>query len=431
MELENIELKNLKYALFVRSNFLPMFLATFLGTFNDNLIRSALVVLIAYSAHDALPFSISPEIMVTLCSAILIIPMVIFSSLAGEMADKYDKARLIVYTKIAEIFIMAAAAYGFYYQHIPLLMVTLFASGTHSAFYVPIKFSILPQHLKKGELLAANGFIASGSYLAILAGMICGGILITTEGLVIGKVILTLATLGFIASLFIPPAPSTHPETLLCFNLWRGSCNLIKTIWHDALMRKIILALSWFITVGSVYISQFANYARSEVHANNEVYIIFLTVFSVGVAIGSLLCDTILKGQISARFTPLSAIGISLFTTLMVVTTPTPENGNLMTIHEFFSVSNHWLMVASMLMVAVFGGIYIVPLYALLQEHSKPSHRSQVIAASNLSDSIGMTIAAVISALLLYIGLSIKDLFIIIAFITIGVAFYVRRISAD
>ncbi len=430
MELETIHIADLKYKLFSSQRFLPMFLATFLGTFNDNLIRAGLVVMIAYASQHNLSLPIKPEILVTICSALLILPMVLFSSLAGELADKYDKATLVKITKLAEIFIMSAAAFGFAEKNITLLMVLLFFSGTHSAFYVPIKFSILPQHLKHGELLAGNGFIASGSYLAILAGMIAGGLVIEISHYLIGIMAVSIAVIGFIASLFIPSAPSAHPEAKICFNLWRGSINIIRHTRSDRILVRAIFSLSWFITVGSIYISQFANYARGVVHADNEVYILFLTVFSVGTAIGSLLCDNLLKSQISTRFTPIAAVGISIFTALMVFFTPITNSDDLMTIGEFFSVSSHILVLGCMLMVAICGGLYIVPLYALLQERAKSSHRSQIIATSNLCDSIAMTIAAIISTILLSYGLGVKDLFVIVAFITIFVAWYVRKIGA-
>lgn len=431
MELDGIHLQNtLKYKLFLSRRFLPMFLSICFGIFNDNLIRSGLVVLITYSAKHNIYLPVAPEILVTICYALLVIPMVLFSSLAGEIADKFEKSRLVVITKIAEIFIVSAASYGFYHNDINLLMIILFVSGTHSAFNIPIKFSILPQHLKREELLVGNGFIASGSYLAILIGMIVGGIIIEYPGNLIGIVAVSIAITGFIASLFIPSAPSAHPQMKIDLNLWKSSRSIIAYAWRDDTLKRTILALSWFITVGSIYIAQFANYARSVIHADNEVYILFLTVFSVGIAIGSLLCDTLLKSQISTRFTPYSALGIAVFTMLMIYFTPTPVSDALMNLEEFFRMNSHLLVIGCMLLVAICGGLYIVPLYALLQSRTTPTHRSQIIAASNLSDSIAMTISAIISAILLSYGLGIKDLFIIVAFLTIGVAWYVRKIVA-
>ncbi len=427
--LETLHLENLKYSLFGSRRFLPMFLATFLGTLNDNIIRSGLVVMIAYAAQHEISLFADPEILVTICSALLVLPMVLFSSVAGQLADKCDKSRLVRLTKLAEIFIMLGVAYGFYSQNIILLMGLLFASGTHSTFYVPIKFSILPQHLRAGELVAGNGFIASGSYLAILAGMIAGGLLVEEPNNLIGIVAVAIALCGLVASLFIPPAPSAHPQTIVSFNLWRGSREIIAHAMRDKILTRTILSLSWFIVIGSIYIAQFANYARGVVHADNEVYIVFLTIFSLGVAVGSMLCDALLKGEISTRYTTASAVGMAFFTMLMVVSTPPPLHDGLMTVREFFGVPHNFLVVFSMLMVAVCGGLYMVPLYAVLQSRSGAQHRSQIIAASNLSDSICMTIAAIISAALLYCGLGVQDLFAIVAAITLAVALYVRKIS--
>lgn len=422
---------NLKYNLFANRRFLPMFLASFLGTFNDNLLRSGLVVLIAYSAEHGISLFADPKILVTLCSALLVLPMVLFSSVAGQLADKCDKALLVKLTKLAEIFIMLGVAYGFYSQNVILLMSLLFISGTHTTFVIPIKFSILPQHLRNGELLAGNGFIASGGYLAILIGMIAGGLLVDAPYNFLGITVVTLAISGFTASLFIPPAPSVHPETVVNFNLWRGNIEIIIHAKKDPILVRIILMLSWFIVVGFVYISQIANYARSVVHADNKVYIVFLTVFSLGMATGSLICDNLLKGQISTRFTSISAVGVAIFTFLMVGFTKVfigaPINAELAGVSQFFSTPSHFLIVFSMFMVAACGGICMTPLYAAMQTRTNHKHRSQIIAASNLSDSVAMTIAAIASVAILSSGFGVQELFIAIAIITLAVAFYARE----
>ena len=186
MELRALQLKNRKFSLFLKRRFLPIFLATFLGTFNDNLLRSGLVILIAYAAHNGLALPAKPEILVTICSAILMMPFILFSSIAGSLADKYEKSRLVMIAKAAEIAIMCLVFYGFSQHDIVLLMCLLFLSGTHTTFYSPVKFSILPDHLSKQEMLAGNGFVASGSYLAVLFGLIAGGLLVETPGNVIG-----------------------------------------------------------------------------------------------------------------------------------------------------------------------------------------------------------------------------------------------------
>lgn len=429
MELEVLHIEKKKYSLFIRRRFLPIFLATSLGAFNDNLLRSGLVVLIAYAMTKGITLPTRPEILVTICSALLVIPMLLFSFIAGQVADKYEKSRLVVLTKIAEVGIMACVYYGFETQNITLLMAMLFISGTHSTFYGPIKFSILPDHLKHNELLAGNGFMAGGSYLAVLLGMVTGGLLVEMPGNLIGEVAILISVIGLLASLRIPHSKPAHPEMVVNYNIWHGSHEMIKAAKETKLLMYSIFALSWFLLIGSVYMSQFPNYAQGVVRGNNEVYILFLTTFSVGIAIGSLLCDTLLDGKISGKLTRWAALGVSVFTYGMIILTPEPTHQGLMTVSEYLKNHSHWPVLFCTMMSAVSGGMYMVPLYALLQSQTISTHRSRVLAASNFSDSIFITFAALVSALLLYYGLDVKDLFIVLATLNLPVVWYARKIT--
>ena len=430
MEINHLDLEKLKYSLFLKRRFLPIFLTVFLGTFNDNLLRSGLVVMIAYAASHDVTLPMRPEILVTICSALLGLPLLFFSCIAGPVADKYEKSRLAVYTKIAEVGIMIGAYIGFTTENIYLLMAMLFVSGTHSTFCGPIKFSILPEQLSKDELVAANGFMAGGTYLAMLTGLITGGFLIETSHTIIGLTALGIACAGLVASLLIPNSHVRHENTHVSLNIWRGTVSIISHGIADKKMMHTIFALSWFMLVGSIYMTQFSNYAQGKVGGNNEVYILFLTVFSIGTAIGSLMCDTLLKGQISAHMTPYAAAGIALFTYLMVATTPTPTHEGFIGAHEFLMSAQHWPVLLSMMMVAVSGGIYIVPLYAMLQSGCAAHIRSQVVAASGLSDAIFMTLGAFFSAVILSFGFDILDVFTVVALLTVGVVFYARKVFA-
>jgi acyl-[acyl-carrier-protein]-phospholipid O-acyltransferase / long-chain-fatty-acid--[acyl-carrier-protein] ligase len=431
MELETIHLENLKYSLFSKRRFLPLFLASFFGAFNDNLLRSGLVVLIAYSADQGIVLPTKPEILVTICSALLILPLLFFSSITGTLADKFEKSRLVIFAKLAEVAIMCGAFYGFATHNIYLLMLLLFISGTHTAFYGPIKYSLLPEHLPAGELMAANGFMASGGYLAVLFGMITGGWLALMQMNYIGMTAVGIACGGLLASMFIPRSVAAHPAAVIDFNVWKGARTMVAYIFSvDRTILHTILALSWFLLVGSVYMAQFANYAHSVVHANNQVYILFLTVFSIGLAIGSVACDTLLKGEISTRLIPWAALGISMFTYLMVWATPTASHENLIDVSTFLQVPMHWVLLAFMLLVAISGGLYMVPLYTVLQSRADEQYRSRIMAASNFSDSIFMTTAAIISALLLMLGVGILQLFLIVATFNLGAAAYARRLGA-
>lgn len=417
----------LKYKLFLKRRFAPLFVAQFLGAFNDNMIRSGLVVLIAYADSKGIKLAAPAEILVTICSALLVVPFLIFSSVAGQLADKYEKGRLVIYTKIAEVGIMTVACYGFATHDINLLMFMLFVSGTHSTFFGPIKYSILPEHLKSDELLAGNGFIAGGSYLGILFGLICGGLLIEVPGNVIGYAAVLIASTGLLAAVLIPSSPPAAPEIEIGYHWIRGTAEMLEHAKRHRVVFLSILGLSWFLLQGSVFMAQFSNYAKSVVHANNEVYTLFLTIFSLGIALGSVFCDKLLKGEITARLSPYALLGVSVFTYLMLFFTPVPQHEGLMDVHEFITAPEHLPMLLSMLMVAVCGGIYIVPLYAILQSKSEARSRSQVIAASNVFDSLFMTIAAVVSAVLLQVGFVITDLFIVTATLNLFVAIYALR----
>ncbi len=422
-----VHVSPLKYKLFMRRRFLPIFIATFFGAFNDNMIRSGLVVLIAYSVTKGIPLPMQPEILVTICGALLMFPLILFSSITGSLADKYEKSRLVVYAKIAEVAIMALAFFGFQTTNIPLLMVVLFISGCHTAFYSPIKFSILPDHLSKEELLAANGFMAGASYIAILFGLIAGGLLVEYPGNLIGFAAIGVAVGGLAAAWFIPPSKIAHPGIKLDWNLWRGTRQILSYATMDKKVWLPIVALSWFLLFASVYMSQFANFAQGVVGANNQVYILLLTVFSIGTAIGSLTCDTLLKGEITAKFLPYAAGGLSLFTYLLVLVTPYPHVP-LLDAWSFLEIPQNWLVMGCMMLVSMSGGIYIVPLYAMLQANTPTQYRSRIIAASNLNDAVFMTTSAVVSALLLSFGFGILDLFKIIATLNLFVVWYARKI---
>ncbi|MDE3038876.1 MAG: hypothetical protein KGJ21_10570, partial [Pseudomonadota bacterium] len=320
--------------------------------------------------------------------------------------------------------------YGFAARDVPLLMGLLFVSGTHTTFYSPIKFSLLPDHLTHGELLAGNGFMAGGIYLSVLFGLIAGGLLVDLPGDVIGETALTVACLGILASLFIPLSSVAHSGMRIQWHLWRGSKEIIFHASRDKRVLLSILGLSWYTLVGSVFMSQFANYAQGVVRGDNEVYILFLTIFSIGIAVGALLCDWLLKGQVSPKLTPLTALAVSLFTYMLVAATPHPGPAPLQDVQSFVTAPQHWLLLAAMLMVAVSGGIYMVPLYAMLQSHTPAEYRSRIMAASNLSDSVFMTVAALVSAGLLSLGLRITDLFLLVATLNLGVACYARRFTA-
>lgn len=427
----SVDIIHLKYGLFLNRRFLPLFLAQFLGSFNDNLLRNGLVVMIAFASEKGIILPMDkPAVLVTICSALLILPFILFSSLAGQMADKFSKGQLITYTKIAEIGIMTCAFYGFYTENVLLLMALLFISGTHSTFFGPIKYSILPEQLTEGELLAGNGFISGGTYLGILGGLIAGASLVAYPDNLIGYVAVGIALTGFVASLFIPRGTATAPEAHIHYNLWTSTKEMLGFAASSKTLMHAIIGISWFLMMGSVMMTQFANYSKEVLLGDHEVYIALLTMFSIGIAVGATLADQILKGEITAKLSPWALLGMSGFLLSMVLTTPPPLHEGLIGVETFFLDPYHWPMIGSVVMIAVCGGIYMVPLYAMLQTHSQSHFRSRVIAASNMIDSIFMTVAAIISVLLLHYGFSIPDLFLLLAAANLGVFLYARKLTA-
>lgn len=422
----------LKYGLFGTKRFLPLFLAQFLGAFNDNLLRNGLIVMIAFAAERGIDLPMDrPAVLVTICSGLLVAPFILFSSLAGQLADKFEKGQLVTYTKIAEIGIMAGAFYGFQTNNIELLMALLFVSGTHSTFFGPIKYSVLPELLKPGELLAGNGFISGGTHLGILFGLIAGAILVEMDGNVIGYTALCIAALGLLASVLIPRGKAESPDTHVHYNLWESTKEMVRFATSSKTLLGTIIGLSWFLMIGSVLMAQFANYAKEVIHADNEVYTAFLTIFSIGMAAGATIADKLLKGEVSAKFAPWSLLGISAFTVGMVICTwwIDIDYTELMGLKAFFSNPLHWPVVICMMMTAFCGGVYMVPLYAMLQTHSQAAYRSRVIAASNMSDSLFMTVAAIVSALLLHWDYSITDLFLLLAAANLAMFLWARRVT--
>ncbi len=404
-----------QFSLLKTKRFLPLFVTQFLGSFNDNLFRSALAVLITYQFTQS-PFSwLTAGVMVALCSTLLVIPFPILSPLAGQLADKYDKAKLIRLVKISELIIMSIAAYGFIYSNIYLLMLMLLMGGVHSAFFGPLKYSILSDHLKESELLAGNSLLAGGTYASVLAGLIFGGVLVDTDqsGLLIGVVLVCGALLGLISSHFILPTIPAAPALKLNYNFIKEAVKIVKYTSTNRSVFLPILGLSWFLLIAAVFMGQFPTYAKA-VGANSEVYSLFLAIFSLGIGLGALICHRILKGEISARYTPVASFFISFFMIMLVLTSDKTSHTELVGLGEFINHAANWPLMVSMLGIAVAGGIYIVPLYTLMQARAEAEFRSRVVAARNVLNSIFITLAMLISAAILAAGLDVFDLFTII-----------------
>ena len=419
-------------SLLTTRRFLPLFCTQFLGAFNDNVFKNALVILITYIAAEQT--GVNAQVLVTMAAGLFILPFFLFSATAGQLADKYEKSRLIRMTKVMEIVLMSVAGIGFYLHHIWMLMVVLFMVGTQATLFGPLKYSVLPDHLEENELISGNAMVEAGTFLAILLGTILGGLLILADGGVayVAAIILGLALLGWLASWYIPSAAPSAPNLHVSWNIaaetWRiiGYSRVNKDVFLS------IIGISWFWLVGATFLSQFPNFAKVTLHAGAEVVTFFLTLFSVGIGIGSMLCNRLLKGEITATYVPYGALGMALFTVALYVACqflPTPDvTTPFITFREFIAMPSHWPVCLTLLGTAICGGIYIVPLYTIMQARSEHSHRARVVAANNVLNALFMVASAIGTLVLFEIGVSVVEVFLLVAMVNFPVAWQVNKL---
>ena len=393
---------------------MPLFLTQFLGAFNDNFFKSALMMLITYRIGDA--SGVDPRILVNAAAGVFILPFFVFAPTASDLADKYDRSDLMRWVKFAEIVVMSGAAFGFWLGNAWLLMVVLFLMGAQSAFFSPAKYSILPQHLKEDELIAGNGLIQMGTYLAILSGTIAGGLMILRDNGIywVGGLAVTIAALGWLFSMFIPPTKPIDPSRKVSFRIVKRTVEMFSDVYPMRRVFGSMLAISWFWLVGSVFLAQFPTYARMILGADESVATAFLAVFSCGIGIGSMFCDSLLKGKVTSKYVPAAAYGIAIASVLLWYVSnrpPVPEGTPIVGAWEFFTNPANFMITACLFVIAFCGGLYIVPLYAIMQTEAGDKV-SGVIACSNISDSVFMALAAVGASVLISMGVSIPQLFL-------------------
>ncbi len=404
--------------------FLPLFVTQLLGALNDNIYKNSLIIFIAFTLSDRT--TIDGTILVIMAGGIFILPFFLFSATAGQIADKYEKSMLIRYIKLAEILIMMLAAIGFISQSLILLMTVLFLMGVQSTFFGPLKYGILPQHLEVHELMGGNGLVQMGTYLAILGGTIIGGVLIAVKGAgvyLVSVTVLTIAATGWFASRYIPVAQAAAARMVIDWNIFRQT---YRIIWYALSARSIvfaILAISWFWFIGATYLSLVPGYSREVLMGNELVATLLLTAFSIGIGGGSLLCEKLSSGRIEPGLVPIGALGLTLFAIDLFlvgyprVDYPVPDGG--MGPAAFLSFAVHWRILIDLTGIGFFGGIYIVPLYAMVQHRSSPDHRARVIAATNIINSLFMVISAVLVISLIHLAFTIPQIYLLMGLLNL------------
>ena len=401
--------------------FAPLFITQFLGAFNDNLLKSALAIFITYRlAGDA---GMDAATLVMLAGGIFIAPFFLFSGASGTLADRVDKAAIARWVKVAEVFIMAIGAAGFAAGSVPLLLVALFGLGTHSTVFGPIKYALLPEHLRDEELVAGNALIEAGTFLAILFGTILGGslMLMANGAVVVGVVGVAMAIAGWGSARMIPEAPPTSLAVARP-RLLRDSIDVVRHVASRDDLFLPVLALSWFWLVGGTLVSGLPVFAKDVLFADEQVVTLMLALFAIGIAGGSLLAERLLRGDLSARYVPISALLMAVFAfDLFLSSTNRVPADSINTLQVFIRDSANWRVLADLAGLAIAGGLFTVPLYALLQHASEPAHRARVIAANNIVNSLFMTVAAVLSAWVLSRGLTMGELFGLCGILTVPI----------
>lgn len=400
-----------------QQKFLPLFVTQFLGALNDNVFKNALVMLITYRVTDA--SNLDSQILVTLAGGLFMLPFFLFSAMAGQLADRLEKSILIRRIKLAEIGIMGLAAYAFLLGNIWFLLALLFLMGTQSTFFGPVKYAILPDHLAREELISGNALVEAGTFLAILIGTIAGGLTISTQhgAVVISIAVIIFAAFGWVSSWFIPPAMPADPKLKIQANFFRETWDIIHSTTKQRNVFLAILGISWFWLVGATYLTQFPTFAKQVIGGEREVVTLFLTVFSVGIGIGSLLCNRLLKGQVSAKYVPLAALGMTVFSIDLVMASENVvvASDALIGLSAFLAHAANWRIIADLLLISVSAGIYIVPLYTIMQIYSPEASRSRVIAGNNILNALFVVVSALITMAMLAGGLTVSDVFFVMA----------------
>ncbi len=410
--------------------FSAFFATQFLGAFNDNVYKSVLLIFIAFELSN--PDDVNT--LVNVAAGLFILPFFLFSATAGQIADKYEKSRLIRHIKSAEILVMFIGATAIYVHNISLQLITLFLMGAQSSFFGPVKYSILPQHLRQEELIGGNALVEGGTFLAILVGTILGGVLANYAEFgprLAAIIVVACAVAGWLTSLRIPRADAADAGLQINWNLFTETARILRFAHGNRTVFLSILGISWFWLFGAVFLTQFPNYSRVVLGGDAGVATLMLAVFSLGIGLGSLSCERLSARHIELGLVPLGSIGMTWFGIDLAFAHPQRVAPELIGFGAFIGDAANWRVLVDLLLISVFGGFYIVPLYALVQHRSEARHRSRVIAANNVLNAAFMVAGALVSVALLNSDLTIPQLFLVLALMNAAVAVYIYTLVPE
>ncbi|HEY4091463.1 MAG TPA: MFS transporter [Luteibacter sp.] len=414
-----------QFSLLGKRRFAPFFWTQALGAFNDNAFRNAMVMLVAFQM--ALPDS-QVSLYTNLAPALFILPYFLFSATAGQLAEKFEKTRIIRFVKLFEIAAMAIAAIGFHTHHVSLLLIVLFLMGVHSTVFGPIKYSILPQALERSELVGGNALVETGTQLAMLIGMIVGNSLMLIAGYgttAASAATLVIAVAGYLASRTIPAAPATAPDLRFNWNPFSETWRVLKLTHADRAVFNAVLGISWFWFFGTVMIAQLPNYTRHVLGGDGSVNTLVLTLFSLGTGIGSLLCEKLSRKRVEIGLVPMGAFGLTVFAIDLYFARPAVGAGASLTWSAFLSVPGAWRAAMDLTLIGAFAGFYVVPLFAFVQSRAPRDKLSRIIAGNNIVNALLICIASGFGIGLTAMGLDTPTIFLITGIINIAVAVYI------
>jgi len=421
-----------QFSLLKQRRFGPFFLTQFLGAFNDNVLRNGLIILITFQSVRV--FNMDAGQLANVAGALFILPFFIFSATAGQLADKYEKSRLIRYIKLAEICLMLIAATALATRSYNVLFFVLFLMGCQSTMFGPVKFAYLPQQLATHELVGGNALVEFGTYTAIIFGLIVGGLSIAIDPgnqFVLGACLVGIALLGYMTSRGIPETKAVDPTLRINWNAWTETWHIVGFCRRDKSVFLSIIGISWFWFFGSAITLQIPAYTLDILHGNEEITTALLVAFAVGVGIGSLLCERMSGHRIELGLVPFGTIGLSLFAVDLFFAQPTMHAQSVSTIGEFVARDGSIRILLDFAMLGAFGGFYSVPLYALIQKRAKRQHLSRIIAANNIINALFMVAAALFALFALNNGVTIPQFFICLALLNALVAIYIYSLLPE
>jgi 1-acyl-sn-glycerol-3-phosphate acyltransferase len=419
--------------LLLQRNFGAFFVTQLLSALNDNLFKNALVIWI--SSTQAHAFGLSPAAMISLCSAVFILPFFLFSATAGQLSDRYEKTPIVRIIKGAEVAIMLLGAFAFFQGNLTMLLLALFLMGAHSAFLGPVKYSILPQLIASDQLVAGNALVEMGTFLAILAGTIGGGVLILIEDrgpVLVATAIIAISILGLLASFGMPRLPKGSPEVRISRNPFTPTFEILRITARTRAVFLSVLGISWFWFFGAVFLSVFPVYVRETLHAREHVVTLFLSVFCVGIAFGSMLTEKLSGKNLELGLVPFGSIGMTLFTLdLYLIGSPALTPALPFDVVSFLEQPSSFRILNDLFGIAMFGGFFTVPLYTLIQQRAEPSQRSRVIAGNNILNALFMVLGAAMLAGLFGTGLPVHTAFLALAILSAAVALYIYSLLPE